>query len=311
MNMLRNIIRWTLDVLTVLTAVFLVKVAINWYAQHNRVASAVVNVLKPGSSFSLAVSDSVGDEPTLVMALQSGCPYCEASMSFYRDILRSNTSKVFHVVALFPQAPTEGQAFMRRYLGQDADRLEDVRHVNFDSLGITGTPTLIIMNSGGRIESSWTGQLSPKQENDVFRALGVNRVAAGRLGPPDVGADNNLTSNLITPAEFIALRRQLLGMPIVDIDPRPIFAQDHIAGALNIPVDELEARAVHEVPVASTIVVYCGYCPPCMRPSEKVNSTCWMGSLILRQQGFRSVRFLAASMADLEKQGIRGASVSK
>jgi hypothetical protein len=307
---LRKIVRWTLDVLTVLTAVFLVNMAINWYIQREHVALAVVSVFTPGSTFDLPGIKGNRDQPTLIMALQSGCPYCEASMSFYRDILRSNSKKTFRVIALLPQSTTAGQAFMHQYLGQDADGLEDVRQVDLESLNIRGTPTLIVVSNSGRVESSWRGQLSSKQEADVFRALGVHRIATRGVGPPDTGADDNLNANLITPDQFGALRNQLPGLPIVDIDPRPIFAKDHIVGALNIPVDELEARIVHEVPVDGTVVVYCGYCPPCERPSEKANSTCWMGSLILREQGFKKARFLTAPFSELGTKVVRSSTAS-
>src|SRR5579859_3403607 len=123
------------------------------------------------------------------MVLQVGCHWCEASMTFYRDILHSNPKHSFRVVALLPQPVPEALSFLRRYLGQGKEELPTVRQIRFDTHGIAGTPTLILLDQKGHVQSSWVGKLSSQQENDVFRALKVRRVTADNSSPKDGNLD--------------------------------------------------------------------------------------------------------------------------
>lgn len=44
---------------------------------------------------------------------------------------------------------------------------------------------------------------------------------------------------------------------IVDLDDRDLYSQEHIPGAINIPVDELETRMMDELSLQNVIVLYC------------------------------------------------------
>ena len=47
------------------------------------------------------------------------------------------------------------------------------------------------------------------------------------------------------------------GALLLDVRTREEFASGHLAGAVNVPVGELPARAAELAPAASGIVVYC------------------------------------------------------
>src|SRR5579859_934445 len=308
MNNRRKIFEWTLDGLTILVAIVLVKVAVTRYFPSSRAAGAVLDTFKPGSSFNLDNTDWANNGSTLVMGLQTGCRWCEASMSFYSDILHSNTNNSVHVIALFPQPVSEAQVFLHRYLHQLGDKVTiDVRKVSFDKLGIRETPTLVLLVKHGHVQSSWVGKLSSEQENDVFEALKIRRVRSPVSVEHDVPAASNMSSDLISAAQFVMLRRRVPTLLVIDVDPRSVFRSGHIVGALNIPVNEIEDRAVHEVPGNTIITIYCNYCPPCenSRNSQGINSTCSVGNLFLRQQGFSQVKMLAADLNQLARAGVK------
>lgn len=84
------------------------------------------------------------------------------------------------------------------------------------------------------------------------RILGALVFAACALVPGHaVAAD--ATVSPATLAEQIAQRQ----VPyLLDVRTREEYAEGHIAGAVNIPVQELEAR-MSEVPAATPVVVYC------------------------------------------------------
>jgi rhodanese-related sulfurtransferase len=44
---------------------------------------------------------------------------------------------------------------------------------------------------------------------------------------------------------------------VLDIRERESYSREHLAGTVNIPIDELEARAVNELPPDSVVVIHC------------------------------------------------------
>jgi hypothetical protein len=40
-----------------------------------------------------------------------------------------------------------------------------------DSLKVTGTPTLLLLDSNGRVARAWVGQLTPQGEKEVIAAV--------------------------------------------------------------------------------------------------------------------------------------------
>ena len=67
-----------------------------------------------------------------------------------------------------------------KYLKGLGVAIEDVRQARFRNLDIEGTPTLILVDQDGRVESKWLGKLSPQREVEVFRAIGVKDAEALR-----------------------------------------------------------------------------------------------------------------------------------
>lgn len=116
-------------------------------------------------------------DATLVLVLRVGCPYCEQSMPFYRELAnmeRSGNTAV-HVVAAFPDDP----AAVQRYMQAHQLDIESVR-VNLGEIGITGTPTLLVVDRGGHLLRKWVGALSGAGEKEVLSVLRAERTAPTR-----------------------------------------------------------------------------------------------------------------------------------
>ena len=77
------------------------------------------------------------------------------------------------LVALVPQAAEEGQTYLRR-LGVDVD---DVRQVSLGSMGLSGTPTLILVDGDGVVSDVWVGALTTDKESEVISQLRPERVS--------------------------------------------------------------------------------------------------------------------------------------
>lgn len=52
--------------------------------------------------------------------------------------------------------------------------VDDVRQLPLNTLGVRGTPTLLIVNDAGVVTDVWVGKLEPDQETQVLTALGKN-----------------------------------------------------------------------------------------------------------------------------------------
>jgi rhodanese-related sulfurtransferase len=88
----------------------------------------------------------------------------------------------------------------------------------------------------------------------IVAALVVGGMAAASPDTPTVGAAA-MRGGLISPAEYVA---QFSDVPHLLLDVRTVgeFQSGHIAGAANIPVEEL-SRRLAEVPKELPVVLYC------------------------------------------------------
>jgi peroxiredoxin len=166
-------VKWTINIL--ILACFLIA----FYRLVGIPFESTSPYLARGSSISLAGVNWSANHKTLVMAVRPGCPWCTASAQFYLDILHSNSAKTFHIVSISPDTVQN----TRSYLQKLHLNIEDIRQVEFELLGIQGTPTLILVDRNGHIESTWIGKLSPRKEAEVFQALTVTRISSNDANP--------------------------------------------------------------------------------------------------------------------------------
>jgi len=121
-----------------------------------------------GSKLAVPGIDWSKNERTLLMALSRGCHFCSASAPFYKRLTQELSGlKDISLVAAFPQSVDDA----RNYLTTLGVSIADVRQLRLDSLGVLGTPTLIMVNREGVVISAWRGQLSPDKEDEVFNQL--------------------------------------------------------------------------------------------------------------------------------------------
>ncbi len=106
---------------------------------------------------------------TLLLALRTGCHFCEDSMPFYRQLLnvekrgKSNA----HLVSVLPDGEMDATHLMR-------DAQLDVPMVAFFPLGrlhVSGTPTLILVDGKGSVEKAWVGEQDATGQKAVFDAI--------------------------------------------------------------------------------------------------------------------------------------------
>jgi hypothetical protein len=110
-----------------------------------------------------------GSQPeTLVLAIRKGCHYCEASIPFYKRLADLEKSKGIHahVLAVMPDSEADGASLLQ----SNGLMVDAVYKQPLDSFSVSGTPTLLLLDSHGRVEEGWVGQLPSHGEEEVIAA---------------------------------------------------------------------------------------------------------------------------------------------
>ena len=135
-------------------------------SRHQPNQETVNSSPRPGTKLSLPAVDWKGNGRTLLFALSTRCHFCTESAPFYKQLVEQRGAGV-RFVAVFPQPVTEGEKYLKN-LGVRSDQ---VKQEPPESLGISGTPTLILVNDSGMITDSWIGKLSTEKQAEVLSRL--------------------------------------------------------------------------------------------------------------------------------------------
>ena len=106
----------------------------------------------------ITIESSVGSAATVVLFISKDCHFCAESMVFYDRLTKAKPASSLGLVVVaavpLPQTRQEGQA----YFSQKNVAVDEVVPVDFSALGITGTPTLVLLDGSGRVSTSWVGR---------------------------------------------------------------------------------------------------------------------------------------------------------
>lgn len=115
----------------------------------------------------LPFSPELKGHSSLVFFLQTGCSFCRHSVPFYQHLALLAKSKNVSVVFVFPERTEEAQKFLLT----NSLPTNHVLRQTFESMGIRGTPTLILVNKDGKVRSVWVGELPSEEERKVENSL--------------------------------------------------------------------------------------------------------------------------------------------
>lgn len=105
---------------------------------------------------------------TLVLALNTGCHFCEQSVPFYRSLgeRQEHGGIDLDLVAVFPNDPAQ----VRQFMSTESLRVRSVAAVPLEKLRVNATPTLILVDNSGRVERAWVGMLSPAEQFELLKS---------------------------------------------------------------------------------------------------------------------------------------------
>ncbi len=156
------------NLLIIIAAALLIGVVVQRYffsgTTANQQARAQPSV---GSKLNVADVNFSSQPKTLILALQTGCHFCNESAPFYKRLIENTQNKNVKLVAVFPTSIEESKAHLNE-LG--LINLE-VKRSPLDNIQVSGTPTLILTNEKGEITDYWVGKLTPDKETEVINKL--------------------------------------------------------------------------------------------------------------------------------------------
>lgn len=110
---------------------------------------------------------------TLLIALNTKCIYCRDSLPFLKKLTAENalSNNKLHIVGIFPNKPEEVAAYVK-----ENDLLLDVvADVEFSRLNLSGTPSMVLVDSKGEVNDFWIGKLDGNEADQVVSSLTARR----------------------------------------------------------------------------------------------------------------------------------------
>lgn len=109
-------------------------------------------------------------EQTLVVFASTRCKYCISSVSFFNRLksVAQERKKKRSVVVVF----SEPEPVVQKFKEKQGLMTDSVSGMNFDSLGVRSTPTMVLVGQTGKIARTWGGT-SDGVEAEVWRAMGL------------------------------------------------------------------------------------------------------------------------------------------
>ncbi|HEX8071896.1 MAG TPA: hypothetical protein VF546_18255 [Pyrinomonadaceae bacterium] len=169
MDGIRKLTDLLANIAIIVVAILLSVVLVKNYLLHKTPVSNVNNPSRQsverrvGERVALPRTEWQKSGRTLLLALSTTCHFCSDSGPFYQQLAKERSSDT-RLVAVLPQPENAGKSYLSK-LGVPVD---DVQQASLDSLGARGTPTLLLVDSGGQVLDSWVGKLPASEEAEVL-----------------------------------------------------------------------------------------------------------------------------------------------
>jgi hypothetical protein len=124
-----------------------------------------VERIQPGAKFSLSGIDWAKNGKTLVLAVSKTCHFCTESAPFYQRLTKEHGKTA--LVALLPQPVSDGKT----YLDQLNVQVDGIHQASLNTMGVRGTPTLLLIDQDGVVANTWVGKLAADQEAEVIASV--------------------------------------------------------------------------------------------------------------------------------------------
>jgi rhodanese-related sulfurtransferase len=264
----------------------------------------------------LGIPATVGQKVrlTVLLGLDVNCGYCRASAPLYRRLAaRASLTSGVKLVAVFQQDRDQGETYLRSIGVKGAG-------VVSAKLGLTGTPTVAVLDSDYRVRDIWVGMLSPSEEKALLgwferkEESVPERRAASDQKKPGRSADVIVTMGNLLDARALSKRIESDKLVVLDLRTPEEFALAHVARARNATVMQLP-DLVDEEPAlrGSEVILYCGKVVACQSKGgvSGINpGRCIYALRFLKEQGLEQAFILTEGPEAWQTAGLRVAGTT-
>jgi thioredoxin-related protein len=154
--------------IVVAVIVFLIAVARGNLLQRSKTLPGPVptaSAAQVGSMVSLPGVRFSAQHDSLLLGISTTCHFCKDSLPFYKQLAAQLQGKV-DIIAVLPQAQPEAESFIKEA------GLNGVRVVSADlsNIGVHGTPTLLLVDTKGKVKATWVGKLDTAHQQQAISA---------------------------------------------------------------------------------------------------------------------------------------------
>ncbi|HEX2223351.1 MAG TPA: hypothetical protein VHN15_04000 [Thermoanaerobaculia bacterium] len=112
-----------------------------------------------------------GADRTLVLALSPQCGYCTQSMPFYKRLVEERNRKGSNVKVVAAVGSPQLREAEQAALAQAGVQTDALVEVDFESIKVPGTPTVLLVDNQGEVLDVWFGKLEERDEKKVLASL--------------------------------------------------------------------------------------------------------------------------------------------
>jgi hypothetical protein len=122
-----------------------------------------------GKPLPLPAAVPQGQRGTVALFVSKDCHFCSESMAFYRRLATVTSAPPCSVkmVALGPKE-REKREDIEAYLAVHNLSVDAIDMVDFPTVNVSGTPTLVVEDGSKLVRGIWVGKLSEIKENEVL-----------------------------------------------------------------------------------------------------------------------------------------------
>lgn len=149
-------------------AVFLV-IAVHtqfWRSNNQPPSPAAMAAALRGKTIQVSGLSFPRPRASVLMVISTSCHFCQESLPFYRALSGDLQGKA-DLLAVLPQSQQEAVAYLK---AAHVD-VTQVATASPSQLGVTGTPTLLLLDASGKVQEIWMGRLDESGQAQVRSRL--------------------------------------------------------------------------------------------------------------------------------------------
>jgi hypothetical protein len=137
----------------------------SWYESHHAPQPPQAKALV-GSTVKLSGVDFGQKGRTLLIVISPICHFCRDSEPFYRQLAETAGLKT-HLLAVLPVPQSEAETYVHASISSSVECVS----ASLSQVNVRATPTLLLVDSHGKVEKAWVGKLDDEGQKQVQSEL--------------------------------------------------------------------------------------------------------------------------------------------